>query len=153
MARIVHLKGDEDDEEALEAINRVIGTMTHYGRKSYPFPRGRRAYVVEWSNGYASWCPPGYYNVNSPYSIYKRIGELSLDANELMVVGLSRQRLDSLVLLFDPLPLFSGSHEARERGNFSLVDIDAPPAIREIAIEETVGREEDGPRFSKYLEN
>ena len=152
---VVYLKGDESDEEALQLINNAISNMTSYGRVHVPFPKSRRGYIMEWSTGHADWCPPGYYNVNHPEAWPKRSGvpDIDLDANELMVVGLTKQRLEKLIPSFIELPLHTGSFEARMAGRFSLEGIDAPPAIREIAVEQAVEWEEGGPRSAKYLSN
>ena len=52
-----------------------------------------------------------------------------LDANEIVVEGIGARKTDSLSTFFNPLPLYSGSFEARERGLFSLKGIEIPPGV------------------------
>ena len=53
-----------------------------------------------------------------------------LDANQIVVVGVPRKVLDSIASLLDQLPLYSGSFEARERGEFSLKGVEIPPGLK-----------------------
>lgn len=59
-----------------------------------------------------------------------------LDANQIAVIGLSRKTLDVISPLLDVLPLYAGSFEARVRGKFSLKDIEVPPPIARVPLDE-----------------
>jgi len=52
-----------------------------------------------------------------------------LDANEIAIVGMTREKVRELAPLFAELPLYSGSFEARTRGVFALRGIEIPPGI------------------------
>lgn len=52
-----------------------------------------------------------------------------LDANEIVIVGMNREKARDLAPLFAELPLYSGSFEARMGGKFTLKGIEIPPAI------------------------
>lgn len=52
-----------------------------------------------------------------------------VDANEICVHGAARVKVKAMEELFDRLPLYSGSFEARGSGAFSLKGIEIPPGI------------------------
>lgn len=52
-----------------------------------------------------------------------------LDANEITIVGMEREKAKELAPLFAKLPLYTGSFEARTKGVFSLLGIEIPPGI------------------------
>lgn len=54
-----------------------------------------------------------------------------LDANEVVVIGVPKRLLESILPLLNELPLYRGSFEARERGVFSLRGISIPPPLKE----------------------
>lgn len=53
----------------------------------------------------------------------------NLDANEIVVVGIKREILNSITPFLEVLPLYGGSFESRARGEFSLKGIEMPPGI------------------------
>lgn len=60
-----------------------------------------------------------------------------LDANEILVSGVRKDVLEILAgVLLEPLPLYRGSYESRERGEFSLRGIQVPPAIAKRSVQE-----------------
>lgn len=58
------------------------------------------------------------------------------DANEIIITGLDRKTAQKIAPLFNELPLYKGSFEARTRGEFKLLGIEVPPPIANIPIEE-----------------
>lgn len=59
-----------------------------------------------------------------------------LDANELVIVGMSVAKAQALQPVFNNLPLYSGSFEAKLRGDFSLLGIEIPPPIRQTRLDD-----------------
>lgn len=59
-----------------------------------------------------------------------------LDANEITIVGMEREKVRELAPLFAELPLYSGSFEARSRGVFTLRGIEIPPGIAKQPLDE-----------------
>lgn len=58
-----------------------------------------------------------------------------LDANQIAVVGVPRSKLTSMAKFLNPLPLYAGSFEARERGIFSFRGIEVPPPIAQMPLD------------------
>lgn len=59
-----------------------------------------------------------------------------LDANEIAIVGMEREKIKELAPLFAKLPLYSGSFEARTRGVFTLKGVEIPPGIAKQPLDE-----------------
>lgn len=62
-----------------------------------------------------------------------------LDANEILVTGLSIVVLKEMAPILNQLPLYSGSFEARSRGEFKLSGIEIPPGLKKAWIESELG--------------
>lgn len=62
-----------------------------------------------------------------------------LDANEILVTGLSMAVLREMAPVLNQLPLYSGSFEARSRGEFKLSGIGIPPGLKKAWIESELG--------------
>ena len=58
-----------------------------------------------------------------------------LDANELVITGMNRRQVQALAPLFNALPLYSGSFEAKAQGEFGLLGIEVPPPIANTPLE------------------
>jgi len=59
-----------------------------------------------------------------------------LDANEMVITGLTPKQANLLAPLFSPLPLYSGSTEAGWRDEFSLRGIEIPPGIAQHRLDD-----------------
>ena len=59
-----------------------------------------------------------------------------LDANEIVITGMERRQVQALAPLFNQLPLYAGSFEARGRGKFGLLGIEIPPPIANKTLDE-----------------
>lgn len=127
--RVVYIDKDDTDDDIINKMNNVISRMTKYGYSPIPKMAG---YVIHWSNGSAKWYPYGMKsNPREGGYIYNE----GLDTNQFFVTGkVPIRRLRSILEeeLVDPLPLYSGSYEARERGIFSLEGHEIPPPIKAI---------------------
>ena len=85
----------------LSIINMMIAERTNYGvRSCVALASG---YKVIWSNASASW----YIGRR-----YKARDTLTLDANEIFVAG-KKSVIESEIKMYDPLPLYRNSFEAR----------------------------------------
>lgn len=59
-----------------------------------------------------------------------------LDANEIVIIGIERAKSNELAPLFNELPLYRGSFEARARGVFTLKGIEIPPGIATLPLDD-----------------
>jgi len=58
------------------------------------------------------------------------------DANEIVITGLDHKTIQKIAPLFNELPLYRGSFEAKTRGEFRLLGVEIPPPIANIPLEE-----------------
>jgi hypothetical protein len=115
---------NESLEELQARVNDLILQRTRYGRRIETAERA--GYRIGWSNGNCGWF---VYYYRDP-----RGAKLDLDANVIFVPGARKADLEYLAdnNLLEPLPLYRGSHEARERGECDFTGIELPPMIRMI---------------------
>lgn len=139
-----YLDKDLELDGIINVINSEIDTRRTYGHREEVIPKGQSGRLLSWSNGSASWWMYG--NVRKGPSVVK------LDANIILITYkpggwpkelASTRVLDNFLEFLKPLPLYSGSTEAKQRGNFSLKGIDIPPGIVTGIIEGTLDRDSE----------
>ena len=130
-SRVVYLDKDDTDEEIVDKLNSVIRGMTRFGYVPIPKRPGR---VIFWSNHRARWLP---YGMQSDPKVGGYEYDRGLDTNQFFVTGRVPIRRIRHILedeMVEPLPLYSGSYEARERGIFSLEGHEIPPPIKSVLL-------------------
>ena len=90
--------------------NNIISEMTTYGLRQVEIVK-QPSYILSWSNASASWGVQ-YYKI--PHN-----GTIVIDANQFVLQAPKKLILEVIPWL-DPLPLYSGSFEAKERGIFDI---------------------------------
>ena len=104
---------------AIADINTEIAKLVSYGVREMPLGDVPN-YRLNWSNGGSRWWV--YPNTEEKrhsenISRVNKVREnIRLDANELLVSGISKEVIDRVLPWLDPLPLYAASMEARERG-------------------------------------
>lgn len=94
----------------VQRINDQIRQRTAYGMRSQVVERVP-AYRIQWSNGSAEW--------DIYYYAERRTGKvLELDADTILVQGVKKEDIEAVLRWLEPLPLYSFSYEARQRGIF-----------------------------------
>lgn len=122
LPRVAFIPAGAGDEDVTRILNSVIDKMRQYGVIRFPRPKGRGRKIM-WSNGSSQWWTYDQGEPSSP--------EVSLDANQILVVGSNHQQLRRVCPGLNPLPLYAGSFEARSRGNFSFAGNEIPPRVKE----------------------
>ena len=98
--------------------NNIISEMTTYGVRQIEIVK-QPSYILSWSNASASWGVE-YYTIHgnriteTPYN-----STIVIDANQFVLQAPKKLILEVIPWL-DPLPLYSGSFEAKERGIFDI---------------------------------
>jgi hypothetical protein len=147
---------------ALDKVNKEVASRTKYGLRTEELPSKANAHRLVWSNNQAAWhtsnyiehdilCPgddkPMTHKEYVDKYLYRSSGRpdpkqckvsisktQQMDANELLVQGVTLKTLELLARLANDLPLYRGSFEAKQRGVFSLRGIDVPPGIAQIPL-------------------
>ncbi len=92
----------------IQYINKLISQRTKYGLREETVEK-IPAYELVWSNAGANWYI---------WSLaYQRKGQLvKMDANHILVQGIRKAEIEAVLKWLNPLPLYSFSYEAKERG-------------------------------------
>lgn len=136
LPRVAFIPAGASDEDVTRILNSVIDKMRQYGVITFPRPKGHGRKIM-WSNGSAQWWTYGQAEPSTPASLQDRYAlagiepRVSLDANQVLVVGSNHLQLRRVCPKLNPLPLYAGSFEARSRGNFSFAGNEIPPRVRE----------------------
>lgn len=128
---MVILDNNMTEDEIVEALNGEIDKMREYGVTKIIVPKGIRARKITWSNSAHGWT-----SMSGPY---KAGDKMVADANHLVVGNLPSRYISTkggywhlipeIGQRLNVLPLYHGSFESKERGEFDLAGIDVPPGV------------------------
>lgn len=128
------LNRDMSDDQVVEAMNEEIDHLRSYGVVDVIVPKGVKARRIMWSNGSKAWS-------GIDARIYKSGETIRVDVNHLIVGNLPYRCITSkggywhlnpeIESRLDVLPLYHGSFESKQRGEFDLVNIEAPVGVIE----------------------